>query len=134
MSKTPEELTPEILAKKFHDFYEAEAYGHGWETNSHTRVEFKDLPKENKSLMIATCEFILDTVFEQYRQDGINEVLEEIPTSWLDTLLTGKDKVIGEPPYNGIDIENLLNAIRNRIKSKINKSILCKDATEDKID
>jgi hypothetical protein len=38
-----------------------------------------------------------------------------VPTNWLDPLLTGKDRVIGEPPYNCQDIENLLRAIKERI-------------------
>lgn len=34
-------------------------------------------------------------------------VSEQIPTTWLDPLLTGKDKVIGEHPYNGKDITTI---------------------------
>jgi len=41
---------------------------------------------------------------------------ELIPTTWLDPLLTGKDKVIGEHPYNGKDIERLLSALKKRIE------------------
>lgn len=37
-----------------------------------------------------------------------------IPSSWLDPLLSGPTAVIGNPPYNGKDIERLLNAIRDR--------------------
>lgn len=42
---------------------------------------------------------------------------DAIPSSWLDPLLTGKNKVIGEPPYDCPDIEHLLNGIRERIKA-----------------
>jgi len=43
------------------------------------------------------------------------EILKLFPTNWLDPLLTGKDKVLGEPPYGCPDIEALLNAIKERI-------------------
>ena len=42
---------------------------------------------------------------------------KEVPTSWLDPLLTGTTKVVGEPPYGCPDIERLLNAIRKRIEA-----------------
>jgi hypothetical protein len=43
---------------------------------------------------------------------------DEIPTNWLDPLLTGKGAVIGQPPYNCKDIERLLTALKDRIKTK----------------
>lgn len=42
-----------------------------------------------------------------------------VPTSWLDSLLTGPGKVIGSPPYDGKDIERLLDAVRQRILTRI---------------
>ena len=44
------------------------------------------------------------------------EVNYNIPTSWLDSLLTGDKAVIGSPPYGCDDIENLLNELRKRTK------------------
>ena len=38
-----------------------------------------------------------------------------VPTSWLDPLLSGREAVIGRPPYNCKDIEILLSAIKKRI-------------------
>lgn len=40
---------------------------------------------------------------------------ELIPQNWLDPILTGKDAVIGKPPYSGADVEMVLNAIKKRI-------------------
>lgn len=48
----------------------------------------------------------------------IDELEECIPTTWLDPLLTGPKAVIGEPPYDCRDIENLLQAIRARAALK----------------
>jgi hypothetical protein len=38
-----------------------------------------------------------------------------VPSSWLDPLLTGPNKVIGSHPFDCPDIERLLKAIRARI-------------------
>ena len=48
------------------------------------------------------------------RLDQIAVGLPDIPTNWLDPLLTGPDAVIGKPPYNCKDIERLLNALQLR--------------------
>ena len=42
-------------------------------------------------------------------------ILDAIPKTWLDPLLTGPKKVLGPYPYEGADIERLLNAIRQRV-------------------
>lgn len=39
-----------------------------------------------------------------------------IPTTWLDPLLSGKDRIIGEPLFDCSDIEQLLKAIKIRIQ------------------
>jgi hypothetical protein len=39
-------------------------------------------------------------------------IKDMIPSNWLDSLLTGPGAVVGKPPYNCKDIENILNAIR----------------------
>lgn len=46
---------------------------------------------------------------------GLERAAEAIPTSWLDSLLTGPDAVVGKPPFGCPDVEALLNAIKNRI-------------------
>lgn len=50
----------------------------------------------------------------------IEQIKEQIPTNWLDSLLTGKEAVIGQPPYNCTDIERLLLAIKKRMGKIIN--------------
>lgn len=42
-------------------------------------------------------------------------ILDAIPHTWLDELLTGPRAVIGRPPYNGHDIERLLSAVKDRV-------------------
>jgi hypothetical protein len=46
----------------------------------------------------------------------VGRIKDAIPTNWLDPLLTGPNAVIGEPPYTGLDIERLLQAIKKRIE------------------
>ena len=46
-------------------------------------------------------------------------VLDEIPDNWLDPLLTGPNAVIGVPPYNCKDIERLLVALKERIRTRL---------------
>ena len=42
-----------------------------------------------------------------------------IPTNWLDPILTGPQRVIGDPPYDCRDIERVLLAIRYRIEAHV---------------
>ena len=37
-----------------------------------------------------------------------------VPTNWTDPLMTGKHRVIGDPPYYCPDVEKLLLAIKKR--------------------
>ena len=41
---------------------------------------------------------------------------DQVPTSWLDPLLSGPTAVIGQPPYDCRDIERLLRAITARLE------------------
>lgn len=45
----------------------------------------------------------------------VEDVAELIPSNWLDPLLSGKNRVVGEYPLSDKDIENLMNALRKRI-------------------
>jgi hypothetical protein len=38
-----------------------------------------------------------------------------IPVNWLDPLLTGPQSCLGKPPYSCLDIERLLNRLRERV-------------------
>ena len=48
-------------------------------------------------------------------------LLDAFPSNWCDPLLTGKNAVIGHPPYDCQDIERLLNAVRERLMQALNK-------------
>lgn len=43
-----------MLAKAFHDEYEYRAKLHGWHTQESCKVEWEDLPTDNRATMIAT--------------------------------------------------------------------------------
>lgn len=45
-------------------------------------------------------------------------VLAAFPTSWLDSLLTGPNAVVGKPPFGCPDVERLLRAIKARVTSE----------------
>jgi len=47
------------------------------------------------------------------------ELIECVPDSWLDSLLSGPTAVIGRGPYSGDDIERLCKAIRERMRGVI---------------
>lgn len=49
------------------------------------------------------------------RKLALEEAEDQIPTSWLDPLLTGGANVVGDPPFGCPDVELLLSALRKRI-------------------
>lgn len=49
-------FSPEQMAEWFHNNYEEIAKAEGWQTQDKCRVEFKDLPENNKITMIKVCE------------------------------------------------------------------------------
>ena len=53
------ELTAEALAKFFHETYERLAPEYGYETREESAVSWENVPKQNKSLMIATSKEVL---------------------------------------------------------------------------
>jgi len=50
------------------------------------------------------------------------KIIKAIPTTWLDPILTGPDKVVGDPPYTCQDVENILRALRDRITDLLAES------------
>lgn len=46
-------------------------------------------------------------------------ILNAVPTSWLDPLLTGPGAIIGRPPYDCRDIERVLNAVAARLRAAL---------------
>lgn len=53
-------ITPDQLAKKFHDTYERLAPSHGYETRKESAVPWDEVPANNKSLMTAVCAELLE--------------------------------------------------------------------------
>lgn len=55
----------------------------------------------------------------KYLERKVNEAYEraaaQVPTNWLDSILTGPMKVIGDGDLNCLDIENILLAVKGRI-------------------
>lgn len=50
-----------------------------------------------------------------------SRVLAAIPDNWLDSLLTGPNAVLGEPPWYCPDVERLLKAVRERVRNEFVK-------------
>lgn len=53
------------MAKWMHEQYEEIAKKKSWETQKNCRVEFRDLPKENKAVMIE----LANRIIKHYRID-----------------------------------------------------------------
>ena len=58
--KREKEISPERLAKIFHDAYEKIAKRQNWETQESCKVEFEDLPVENRNTMILTAREVIN--------------------------------------------------------------------------
>lgn len=52
-------VTIQELAKFMHDEYEKAAKFCGWETQEKTKVEYEELPKENKEVMLIVAEKVI---------------------------------------------------------------------------
>lgn len=52
-------MTPEELARFFHETYERLAPGYGYETRGESAVPWADVPEANRSVMIATATEVL---------------------------------------------------------------------------
>lgn len=51
----------EWIARCFHAAYERRAPEFGWETQERSRTEWDDVPEENRKLMIAVVEELLES-------------------------------------------------------------------------
>lgn len=50
----------ERIAKRFHEIYEALAPSHGYETREASAKPWAEVPEQNKGLMIAVIEHLID--------------------------------------------------------------------------
>ena len=46
---------------------------------------------------------------------AIEKAAKQVPSNWIDSDLTGKEAVVGSPPYGCDDIERILNRVRGKI-------------------
>jgi hypothetical protein len=57
---TPVREDAERVAKRFHEVYEALAPKFDWETQQRSRVAWDDVPHENRALMIAVANELIE--------------------------------------------------------------------------
>lgn len=53
-------VTPEELARRFHELYEELAPSHGYETRKESAVPWESVPEKNRGLMVAVCNRVLE--------------------------------------------------------------------------
>lgn len=53
-------MTPNEIAKAFHESYERQAPEHGYETRKASAVAWENVPEQNKGLMVAVISDLLD--------------------------------------------------------------------------
>lgn len=53
-------MTPEGLARFFHDTYETLAPAFGYETRRASAVPWEQVPQQNRALMVAVCHEVLN--------------------------------------------------------------------------
>jgi hypothetical protein len=53
------DLTPELLARTFHDSYERLAPSFGYDTREDSRQPWEQVPEDNRKLMVATAEAVI---------------------------------------------------------------------------
>ena len=53
------QLTPELLARTFHESYERLAPSFGYDTRDDSRQPWEQVPESNRKLMVATAEAVI---------------------------------------------------------------------------
>jgi hypothetical protein len=56
----PDSLTAANLAQRFHELYEALAPNFGYETRRESAVPWEQVPENNRRLMVAVADVLLD--------------------------------------------------------------------------
>ncbi len=64
MKNIKKEITPDILAKFFHDTYEKHAPDFSYKTRKESAVDWKDVPENNKKLMLKVAEEVIKRFIE----------------------------------------------------------------------
>lgn len=69
----PHAVSPEALARFFHEEYERLAPEHGYETRKESAVPWVEVPEPNRKLMVAVADSVLQRFFPD-RASFSNEV------------------------------------------------------------
>ncbi len=56
-------MSPVVVAQLFHEAYERLAPEHGYKTREASAVPWDDVPEDNRALMVATAEAVIDQVY-----------------------------------------------------------------------
>lgn len=65
-------MTPEQLARRFHELYETMAPEFGYETRKESAVAWEDVPEKNRNLMVAVAAKVLDELQHPEYPDFLN--------------------------------------------------------------
>ena len=102
----------EKLAKEFHESYERLASTFNYETRKASAVPWKDVPANNKSLMIAVCSEVAGAMQDEIEQLKVSQLeLESAvvqPLKWTEPrkghIYIPYDHVIAETPMGNFEI------------------------------
>lgn len=83
------EKTNKELAEWMHNTYEKLAKANNWQTQEKTRVDFKDLPAENKATMLALANELQNT-FGVCKERLINKHVRDLMRKTYDFYRDGK--------------------------------------------
>lgn len=63
-------MSPDELARLFHETYEGLAPQFGYKTRKRSRVSWEEVPDDNKALMVATAAVVLDRLRDERAQQS----------------------------------------------------------------
>ena len=117
------------LAKTIHDFYEIHSRDIGWETQRKCKVDFDDLPIENKLVMLRIANWLISWKANFLSKEQISFLSDSIATLKLDLyhlLLECSNSAITENEVNIMyflskdkDIQKHLDKVIDKEKSEV---------------
>jgi hypothetical protein len=72
----PSDKREAALAKAFHNAYERLAFECGWSTQGNCRVEFEELPEENRLTLLATIREVMLPALQRERDEAERECIQ----------------------------------------------------------
>lgn len=73
------------------------------------------LSQEHHLILRDQVEAVVGEARKEGREEGLGEAMNKVPTTWLDPLLTGKEKVFDRKQSPEINAQNVLQGVRSRI-------------------